>query len=276
MSFNYDDWNQWTIKSHNIDFNFKLQGEGKGERKLAAEFSTEPKGQNYSYDLIINREECEIKQLDNANSHRIGVEVSKDYSEIKRNALTIIQGFTNLKNEAAIKHYSTIINMLITPVGRNKTSILEGFQKNELSESNLETTEKFIDDLISEEMSKKFNRKILYSSIDGEIYEYDHRRAYRKINVENIPFKDKIEFFDRTEDFFWLMATDDSIESISYFREKRLSERLNTLVRKPFFKTRLVIVDEKLGYYPVNDLSVISCNRITQGNPRIKIELTQD
>ena len=269
----YHNWNQWTTRSIHVDFFYKEQGEGNGERKLAAEFLTVPKGQNYSFDILVKDEEWEIKELDDDNSHRIGVEVSSSYSVIKRHALRIIEGINNVSSSECKCHYSNLINKLIAPQGRNRTSILEGLQKNELSESNLELTQKIITSLVGQKSLLSESKKILYSSVDGELYEYDHRSAFRKINVENISDLDKIELLGGKELFFWLLATDDSSESIDYFQNIGLRERLNNLVRMPFESTRLVLVDSNKGYFPVDDLSIITCNRITQGNPRIRINL---
>lgn len=273
MTFVYDKWNPWTSRSSDVSFNFKKQGEGNGERKLAAEFCAIPKGQNFSYDLEIDGEEFEIKELDLAASHRVGVEIATGYSEIKRHILRIIEGYTNLQLKEARDFYQQRIEMLTKPHGRNRTGILEGLQKNELSESNLSKTAIFINELIDFDDSMKYKNNILYSSVDGNIYEYDHRTAFRKINVEHIPFEDKLQFIGTKEEYFWLLSTDNSAESLDFFRTKDLQDRLDSLVREPFSTTRLVIVDQNRGYYPIKNLSIITCNRITQGNPRIQILL---
>ena len=49
----------------------------------------------------------------------------------------------------------------------------------------------------------------------------------------------------------------------------QLKDILDDCIRKEAIDMKLIIVDKNKGWFPVNDLSKLSCPRITSGAPRI-------
>ena len=111
----------------------------------------------------------------------------------------------------------------------------------------------------------------LHSSVDGQKYEYDILDAFKKLSIEQVSVKDKIEILGGEDTYNRTLVTNEIINYIKEFESNTLHEKLNKTIRNIFKDVRLVLVHEEKGYRPISNLENIFCNRITSGLPRCKI-----
>ncbi len=222
MSYNNDTWNPWTVKSENTPFKTNENAIGSGERKLGIEFDVVPFGQNFSYDLIVNGEEWEVKKLDSDNSFRLGVEVTTHYTPIISNVIRILEKLISIKNEIIESEVGMIIRLCIMKIesttGRSGTLLLDGLRKNEVSEANLNKANDIIEDLKG--ILLKHGTMSLYSSIDGSKKDYEILKAFKKIIIEEISIEEKIKLIGDRDIYNSLLVTNlilDDIVGSPYF-----------------------------------------------------------
>jgi len=272
MKYEIECWNPWS-KENLTPFKSSEQSVGDGEHKLGSEIGVHPLGQNSPFDLNVGDEYWEVKKLDDDNSFRLGVEVSASYSNLRFSVINIFSQLTLLQEmlvSTTIKNkISTIINSINSPQGRSKINILDGFQKNEVSESNLELANSLIEELKSLTLYQESSLE-LYSSYDGKKNKYSLLDSFIKISKENLPDETKISLFENHELLDKLLIKSKIGSELNQFKNISLQEKLNSIVRNVFSGLRLVLVHEEKGFKPIGNLGNIYCNRITSGNPRCK------
>jgi hypothetical protein len=273
VSYNNDIWNPWTIKSINIPFKSTETAVGDGEKMLGAEFNVLPLGQNFAYDLDVNGEKWEVKKCDDANSFRLGVEVSKHYTPIISNVIRILEKLISIKSEILDSEIGEFIKICIVKIetvsGSSKNLLLDGLIKNEVSESNLNKVNDIIEDLKSILLIE--GSLNLFSAIDGIKRDYNILDAYKKIIIENISKEEKIKLIGDNDIYNRLLITNLILDDIDIFKNNTLREKLNLIIRGVFHNVKLVLVHQDFGYKPITNLNSIYCNRITSGSPRCKL-----
>jgi len=274
----YDTWNQWTTKSSHIPFKSDKKTIGNGEKKLAFELNTNIEGQNQSFDMMFNNEEFECKFLDSQNSFRLGVRINPLCTDITRRLLNIcdrvkiIVNKTNtIKNSPLLRSVRGIYKSMFEIIGRNKYSIYEGLQKQELCGSSLKILSGLIEEL--KNMCLKQTRKIqLYNPITMVPTILNIGDAYNVLQIFENENNIK-EFFYDEDEYIHSMISYYIYKHIQNFTVTSVSDMLDCMVRGYFAKTRLIVVHESKGYIPIDNLSCIRCSRITSGNPRGIIQL---
>ena len=146
---------------------------------------------------------------------------------------------TTIKNKI-----STIINSINSPQGRSKINILDGFQKNEVSQSNLELANSLIEELKSLTLYQESELE-LYSSYDGKKNKYSLLDSFIKISKENLPDETKISLFENHEVLDKLLIHSKIGSELNQFKNISLQEKLNSIVRNVFSGLRLVLVTKK-------------------------------
>lgn len=265
-------WNAWTTLSEGMQFKSTISGIGDGEMKLGKEVNTTPLGQNYSHDLNVNGEKWEVKKLDANSSFRLGVEINESYSNVVQN---VINMFTNITNDHEIKQcsfFDELVKQLTETTKKCKTSILDGFKKHEISASNLVKANNIIENLKQLTFDLDHKQIKLYNSITGNKQSYNVTTGYKKLLLENLPTEKIIKILG-TETFYKVHIHYLICNNILFFKDKTLIEKLSDVVKKYFINKKLVFVDPKKGYYIVNDIDKLECNRITQGHPRCKYDI---
>ncbi len=272
MSYNNDIWNPWTIKSVGIPFKKTETAIGSGERKLGCEFDTTPLGQNSAYDLEINGERWEVKEVDLDNSFRLGVEVTTHYTPIISNVIRILERLTLIKNDILDSEIGLLIKEYIDKIecsNDRSMLLLDGLRKNEVSEANLNKASEIIEDL--KNILLKQGTMSLYSSVDGNRKVYDILSAFKKIIIEEISINEKIKLVGDIDTYNRLLVTNLILDDIIIFENNTLREKLNLIIRSVFQIVKLVLVHENNGFKPISNLENIYCNRITSGSPRCKL-----
>ena len=277
-----DEWNKWTNKSDGVDFPSTEKSIGDGEYKLGAEYDVTPLGQNYAFDLEVEYERWEVKKLDSDNSFRLGVEVSTSYTPVIANVIRILEKTLSFKDNLLDTPSRNVINDCISKIeecsASCKTPLLVGLRKNEVAASNLKKADEIINMTywcFLFEVKKLIiidDIKVsLYSSIDGNKYDYNLLDAFKKVSVENIPIVNKVSILGGEDVYNRLYITNTLIDDLEMFNNITLRDKLNNIVRSIFKDVKLVLVHEKKGYRPIRDLNKIFCNRITSGLPRCKV-----
>jgi hypothetical protein len=271
---NYDEWNNWSIKSDNVKFKSNGSAIGDGEEKLGKEFGVTPLGQNVSYDLLVLDEKWEVKKLDSDDSFRLGVEVSSSYRNTINTVSRIFQNLIEIESEFVESFTSrkikTYINDITSISGRSRTSLIDGLNRNEVSESNLNKADKIIKEL-TQIMITELQYLELFSSHNGTKLDYDMVTAFKKLKLEPITIQNILQYFKDPELYNKVLITSVTKKDVSVFDDCGLKKTLNKIVRDVFKDIRLVLVHETKGYMPIIDLNKIFCNRITSGNPRCKL-----
>ena len=88
--------------------------------------------------------------------------------------------------------------------------------------------------------------------------------------MENLSSKTKITLFGSTETLDKLLINSEIGTELQILKNTTLKTELNSIVRNVFNGLRLVLVHDKKGYKPIQNLKNIYCNRITSGGPRCK------
>jgi hypothetical protein len=268
-------WNTWTPKSSGIPYKSSKSYIGDGEEKLGKEFDTKPLGQNDSHDLNINNEKWEVKKLDSGKSFRLGVEIASKYNDLLYKLIGCFD-LLNIMKEHLVSEYfkKRIIRILDdanTSWGTAKTPILKGLYKNEVGELNLLKLDELLEEL--KEITFISHNKIkLYSSYDGEIYEYTSTEAAEKIHLEKISIDKKIKIFGSPESYDQNLIRSKIQQNLEMLKDQTLKEYLNKMVREVFDDLTLVIVDKRKGFMPISSIEKVSCYRITSGSPRCRIK----
>lgn len=269
-----DVWNQWTAKSRDIRFKSKTKGIGDGEEKLGKEFDTKPLGQNISHDLEIGDQKWEVKKLDVDGSFRLGVSVSSKYNSLLFRVISCFNSLNDIKDSLVSEFYREKINKILnnanTQWGKSKNSILDGLLKNEVSEANLVKINQLIEDL-KEIIYFDYQTMNLFSSYDGNNYEYSSIDVVKKLNLEGIELDRKLEFFESSDLYDRNFIAASIGEDLEVLRNKTFKEKLNEIIRDVFNDLILVIVDADKGFMAISSIESIFCYRITSGSPRCKI-----
>jgi hypothetical protein len=266
-----DEWNAWTKKSKDVPFETSQKKYGDGEEKLAAEYNTEPMGQNMSYDIHMPfGEKWEVKKLDSDNSFRLGIEVSIHYTSIIQNVLKICNSMIETKPLLTEdQELETLINTITYTSSKCKTSLLEGLHKHEVSNSNLTKANALIEEL--KQLSKSLDQQELklFSSITGTEKTYPILKAYQTLLIEDLEMVQIQKLLK--ESYNKTVICNAVSKELDTFKESSLIDQLNKSIRRVFTNNKiLVLVDKNKGYMPLKNLNRIICNRITSGNPRCK------
>lgn len=265
--YNHDTWNPWTQISAHIPFKSNKRCIGDGEAKLAAEFDIKPMGQNTSFDLHLPfGEKWECKKCDSDKSFRLGVDISSPYTRILHNVISLMDGIIDV--------YDQMIGDTITKseIGDclkkiAKTSMIDKFEKHEVSASSLKNADEIIAKI--KLLTNVDNKLIhLYSSKDASLREYSLLAAFEKLTIEELPSQDISNIVAGTENFNKLLIIRAIGTVIEKFKRYSLTDMLNNIVRSTFTSKRLVLVHEQYGFMLVENLNFLVCNRITSGKPR--------
>lgn len=155
--FTSDKFNPWSHKSKNIPFKSSKQCVGNGEDKLAKELdiSSPPGGQNSTYDLTDpDIGKISVKDMTKDNCI-LGTEGSKDMRKIFRKTINLFVSWIlkyKSKCELANKFYIKINEKY----GRSRTTIIDGIDKLELSETNLQKLNELFNELKKHKSQKKY------------------------------------------------------------------------------------------------------------------------
>ena len=197
-----------------------------------------------------------------------------DYTSVKNNVIRIFENLLKIKDNLQDSDLGLQIKSWIDQIEKNprncKTSLIDGFKKNEVSQSNLAKANSIIEHFKKILINKKETIN-LYSSFDGKEYSYDILDAFKKLSIEPISIQKKISKFGDVDTYNKLCVMDSIISDIIIFENNTLCDTLNNIVRGVFTDVKLVVVHEKNGYKPITKLNNIVCNRITSGCPRCKI-----
>ena len=271
---NYNQWIRWTHKSNNITYS-RCSDYGAGEKKLAAEFNTKPLGQNFTYDLLVDKIKFEVKEQDKDGSFRLGVESLSDYSEIIIRILLLFNNVKELKEKLSdsllkkdlIEKYDQIFNKYW---GSSKTFIYDGFKKSEVSESNLNATDRIIEHLKELTKTSDFDKVELYSPKSGHMKKFCIEDAYDLLNIDN----SEIDYVEKKlGENYNLAVIKSHLRELNFFEETSLKSKLNNVIRHVFSDKKLVFVNKEKGYKIIDDYNKLVCYRITQGGPRCKYPL---
>ena len=276
--YKLDCWNPWTSKSAEIPF--KEGNKPHGEDKLGAEFDTDPYGQNSTHDLNINNEKWEAKKLDKDGSFNLGVEA---YSQFVLNfVIPVISLFKKLDgiedkliSTSNKKEISKLIKQFHSSWRKGKksetgTTIHNGLPRGEVSESNLDKLNDLIESL---KLITDFdNSEIeLYSSTTGRKYPYSLSAALQKVNLEKTSYEEKSQIFGNAESYDQIYLCSEIHNFLKEFKNISVQEKLTLIVRSVFDDVRLVLVDEQMGYKPIEkNIKYVTCYRITRKTPRCK------
>lgn len=272
----YDTWNNWSDKSYHVPFKSDNKSIGNGEQKLACELNTIIQGQNQSFDMKVDGEEIECKCLDHQNSFRIGVKMNSLCTEITLHLISICEILFEIIKE--IQNVSSSYTRIVMDVyesifqckksGRNKYSIYEGLKKHELCASNLLILSENIEILKKLCLEESVCMISIFHPINGKSIFINIEKAYGIYNTISNDKNYFTQFFTNNDDYVLAIIRYYLRDKMKIFAISSLKDRLNCIVRGYFANIRLIIVDEKNGYMPIQDLSRISCIRITSGNPR--------
>lgn len=275
--YKFDVWNAWTHRSKHIPFNKIKNNNGDGEDKLAAEFNTKPLGQNSTHDLDVNNEKWEVKKLDTDNSFNLGVEAySKFVLDFVVPIASLFKKLDEIEGQLISINLKQNISNLIHEFnsswknGRthNGITIRDGLPRGELSQNNLNKLNELIKQL--KLITNVDNSKIkLYSSNTGEKKLYTSEVAMQKINLEEISYDAKIQIFENEQSYDRIYLASKIHEYLNEFKDIDASEKLTIIVRSMFDDLRLVFVDKKLGFKPIDKkIDNVTCYRITRKTPR--------
>lgn len=273
-TFIYDEWNAWSDKSKKVNFKSSIKSIGDGEEKIGAEFNIIPLGQNYTHDFNMPwNDKWECKKMDSDNSFRLGVEVSTCYTCVIRDVINVFEYIISIKDMLFNNTQSKIdvdkcITLITNNSGKCKTSLIDGLKKNEVSESNLIKADEVIK--ILSKYTVNNNKTIqLFSSFDGNVYNYTLLDAFNKLKLESIDDTTISSKLGNNELYNISLILNSNHNNV-FKNPVMLSEKLNNIVRSVFDTKTLVLVDELKGYMPIKSTKKIICNRITSGAPRCK------
>lgn len=253
---NQIEWKNWTDKSKDISFKSTIKGVGDGEQKVAHEFDTKILGQNSYYDMKVTIDrieyESDIKKLDN-NTFNTGVK--------GRNALRPIKTkITNLLNLFRKIVDSKILTQEIIIILQN----FEEVSPDELCVKNIQKLYKVCYILHEERQKIILRLPNIPFIINGIIVEINLLQYY---NILNILERDLEEEFYEFKDIL-LLLNDLAHEYI--MKPDELYNSLNSLV-SIFLGIKLIFVDEKKGYFILDNILNIKFERITRGHPRFRL-----
>tara|TARA_B100000575_G_scaffold278568_1_gene266017 strand:+ start:1339 stop:2190 length:852 start_codon:yes stop_codon:yes gene_type:complete len=275
--YKLDSWNPWTKKSSKVPFkrNITQAGVGHGEAKLGKELNTVPMGQNASYDLKVNNEKWEVKTLDSESSVRLGVAVAIEYNELRHSVLNCFIILNKMNDQLLSERFKKKILEICEEINKKDKeglTIIERIMKNEVSEPLLNKINGFLEYLKKIIINFQPKKIEMYSSLDGEKYEYSSLIAVKKINLENISKEKKLKIFKDPELYDKNLIHSQISEYLEIIKKQTLKEKLNDIVRTSLQgEVRLVLVHKNKGYKPIsNNEKVIFCNRITANYPRLK------
>lgn len=238
MTYTYlpNKWKPWSGKSLETSFISNTKCVGNGEEKLAKELGivTPPGGQNNIVDLLHPIiGDISVKDM-SKDDCILGVEGSQSMRRLFRKAVFPLLTWVE-KYQSKCDYAKQIYDLLNTSYGRSRITIMEGIERCELSQSNFIKLNNIVEDI-----------------------------------------KLKYRLLKEAGGFFNCVGLDNSeyiLDICEYLGEESLQKKIDDCVRTEATEMTLIIVDEKRGWYIINDLSKISCPRITRGAPRIHIDL---
>ncbi len=157
------EFNQWTDKSKDIPFEKTKKGLGNGEEKLAKEFDiSNLGGQNSTIDLIHpTLGPCSVKQLTKDNTSRLGTECCNDMGIILRKTVNLFLSWIE-KYKSKCNLANKFYNDMNKTYGRARITIIQGIDRLELAEHNLQKLNELLNEL------KKYKSENKYDSLKSE------------------------------------------------------------------------------------------------------------
>lgn len=173
------------------------------------------------------------------------------------------------------KRKDELINQLLDPtINDYKTetcSIYEGICKDEICESSLnKLNELFIElnqNLYNLQHNGSKNTVELFSCIDGARKQYNLSDAYKKLEIDRIPFEVIVEIMGGIDNYVIGLCLS---ELNTIIIETSIKELLTHAIKDYYREIQLIIVDEEKGFKFV-DVDNIICKRITSGGPRLNV-----
>ena len=259
----HNKWHSWSKKSEGISFESpKKAGTGDGELKFATEHNIKPLGQNMTYDFIIAGKKYECKKLDCDGSFNLGVEVLHQYSAFKMTITLILDKIKELNTRLDYEPLKEIhTNFMQVPKG-GKFNVYTGTQRTELSKTNLTTLTNNINKLKEiVEAITPLKKHIIVNEIEQDV---SHYRLLQLLDLSNDEIRTRLGTKIYTNEVIY----DSFKKHLKLFNETTAQNYLTNIVRNYFSDKTLLIVDKKKGYYITDNISKITCIRITRGNVR--------
>lgn len=257
MIKNKMEWINWTDKSNDVLFKSTIKGVGDGEQKVAIELDTIILGQNSDYDMTILIHDitykCDVKKLDH-NTFNTGVKGRNALRPIKDKITELLYSFkkivrSTLLNEEDIKdliHFDSV-------------------SPDELCVSNIQKLNQVLYALHEKRKNMISTLPIVSPFInkDGSTFTMNLFEYYNICLILNINIPDEFKDLKQILDLLKYMEHEYIINPSQFMNE------LNDLV-SIFNELKLIFVDEKHGYYIVDDITKIKFERITRGHPRFR------
>tara|TARA_Y200000002_G_scaffold382452_1_gene399568 strand:+ start:5799 stop:6527 length:729 start_codon:yes stop_codon:yes gene_type:complete len=222
--------NPWTEKSANIPFKSSQKCIGNGEEKVAKELDIqESPGGQNSIVDLVHPDLGKISVKDMTNDDC--TLGTQGCQNMRKIFRQIINPFVSWceKYKGECIYAEGIYSRLHNSYGSSRHTILDGIDRFELCKSNLDKLSEILNEITNEITNFKYENKTSFPSVESEY-----------IN-----------------------------DVIINMKNQTLKDLLNNCVRQEAIDMKLIIVYEKTGYIIVDDVTKISCPRITRGAPRI-------
>lgn len=253
-------WIPWTDKTNAIPFKSSVDGVGDGEHKVAYELSANgPMGQNSTYDIQLLKD---------------GVIVRYDVKKLDKGTFN-----TGVGGKNAIRRYNVAhIKLLESFEILSKTETLSEEECN-----TVRTLSKINPDELSEGSLSKLNNAcaMLNKKRNDIIADIPHvKKCFDTPNPISIRMDKYCSMYEQIHDTFpeEYSEYETRIQFIKntchpYIVEpRRFMDDLHGLVNMLFDQVKIIIVDAKMGFMIVDDISKIRFLRITRGgHPRFKV-----
>ena len=256
-SMKYIKWNKWTCKSKHIPFKSNNTGIGDGEKKTAAELETIVLGQNSNHDMniVLNNVvvECDVKKLD-SYTFNTGVKGRNAVRPIKHLITDLLRIFKNISKSSLLSSEEKAMLIALEEISPDEICVskLEKIQdacfmlhiKYALFHNYLPIVFMFEDtpNPLALRLDKYYSMcLILQKPLPSEAAQYTDILVF----ITEITHKYVLYPYTFKEDISGL---------VSIFKD-----------------VTLIFVDEKQGYCIWDNISSITFERITRGNPRFRL-----
>ena len=245
-------WTPWTAKSEGIPFETQRDGIGDGEDKLAAELDTVPYGQNSPYDMDIMldgvKRQSDAKKLDNG-TFNTGVKGRDALRPIKTKIDVLLETLRTLEPKPIFSAEEKARIHALSDVSPDELCVKKLIHLNSVC------------------VMLKQKQDQIRASLPTVTYLTEKMtvdKCYAICEILNRPIPAEYVQYSDTVQLLKLL-THDFINDTD-----RLNRELNALV-SIFTDIILIFVDKQKGYSILKDLTNITFQRITRGNPRFRV-----
>jgi hypothetical protein len=250
-------WIPWSDKSVNILFKSSVKGVGDGEEKVSKELDTVILGQNMEPYINGIKVKCEIKKLDRDNDFNTGEAGSNALCSYKTLHFKLFQCF---------KFLTTC--ELFTQSERDNILQLSIKKPDELCVSVITNIYNTVKMLSAKKIDIQSQLPKVLCNLGSELIDIP-------IGIDDIYTiceRKSIPFPHQYTSYIEPIRAIRNMEHVYIDQPDRFIADLQSLVYTVFAEITLIFVDEKKGFFVVNDLSKIKFLRITRGRPRFKVE----